>query len=63
MHLIKKTVLLIALLQTSACVGTLIDVTTDVAIGVAKVPFKVAGAAIDLAMPDDDKQDDKAKRD
>ena len=30
----------------------------DTTIEVAKVPFKVAGAAVDLAVPDDDDDDD-----
>lgn len=35
------------------CVGTLVGAAVDTTIEVAKVPFKVAGAAIDLALPDD----------
>jgi len=34
-------------------VGTAVDVTIEA----AKVPFKVAGAAVDLATPDEDKED------
>jgi hypothetical protein len=33
----------------SGCVGTIIDTTTDAAIAVAKIPFKVGGAVIDTA--------------
>lgn len=43
------------LIITSAVVGT----TAKVAVGAAKVPVKVAGAAIDVATPDgdEDKED------
>ena len=36
------------------CIGTIISTTTDVAIAVGKVPFKVGAAGIDLASDDDD---------
>jgi len=41
-------------LLLNSCLGTLVGVAVDTTIEVAKVPFKVAGAAIDLALPDDD---------
>ena len=40
------------------CIGTLIGVTTDAAIEVAKVPFKVGGAVVDVVAGDDDDEDD-----
>lgn len=36
------------------CVGMVIDAATDATIAVAKVPFKVGGAVIDVATGDDD---------
>ena len=36
------------------CVGTIVDVGVSTAVELAKAPFKVVGAAIDLAVPDDD---------
>lgn len=36
------------------CVGAVIGTTADVAIEVAKIPFKVGAAVIDVAIPDDD---------
>ncbi len=42
----------------SGCLGTLIGVTTDAAIEVAKVPFKVGGAVIDVVSGDDEDDDD-----
>jgi len=35
-------------------VGTIVGAAVDTSIEVAKVPFKVVGAAVDLAIPDDD---------
>jgi len=41
-------------LSLSACAGAVVGAAVDTTIEVAKVPFKVAGAAIDLLIPDDD---------
>lgn len=42
-------------LPLSGCVvGTVVGTATDVAIEVAKVPFKVGGAVIDVATGDDE---------
>ncbi len=45
---------------TTGCVGMVIDQTVDATIAVAKVPFKVGAAVVDVAIPDgdDDKEDD-----
>ena len=48
---------LIALMLTS-CLGTVVGTAVDVTLEVAKVPFKVAGAVVDVATPDDDDDDD-----
>jgi len=45
-------------LLLAGCLGTVVGSAVDVTLEVAKVPFKVAGAAIDVASGDDD--DDKA---
>ena len=37
-----------------SCVGAVVGAVVDTTIEVAKVPFKVAGAAVDLTVPDDD---------
>ena len=44
----------ICALLLSGCAGTAIDTATDAVIAVAKVPFKVGGAVIDVASDDDD---------
>ena len=41
-------------LLLSSCVGMVVGAAVDTTIEVAKVPFKVAGAVVDLAVPDDD---------
>lgn len=41
----------------TSCVGAVVGAAVDTTIEVAKVPFKVAGAAVDVIVPDGD--DDK----
>ncbi len=50
-------VLLAALL--TGCLGTVVGTTADVAIGVGKLPFKVAGAAVEVATGDDEDVDEE----
>ena len=38
----------------SACAGAIVGTAVDVTLEVAKVPFKVAGAVVDVVTPDDD---------
>lgn len=45
------------------CLGTVVGTAADVTIEVAKVPFKVAGAAVDIASGDDDEGDGRNGRD
>lgn len=47
-------ILLLCPLLNGCVVGTVIDVTTDVVIETAKVPFKVGGAVIDVVSDDED---------
>lgn len=49
--------ILLMSLALQGCVGMLVGAAVDTTIEVAKLPFKVAGAAIDLAIPD--KKDDE----
>ena len=37
-----------------SCVGMAVSTVVDTTIEVVKVPFKAAGAAVDLVVPDDD---------
>lgn len=47
-------------LALSSCVGAVIGTAVDATVEVAKVPFKVAGAAVDVIVPDgDDDNDDE----
>ena len=41
----------------SGCLGTVVGTAVDVTLEVAKVPFKVAGAVVDVAIPDGDDKD------
>lgn len=62
MLLIRRIVLVLSMLVvTSGCIGMVVGQTTSAAIEVAKVPFKVGGAVIDVATGDDKdkKKDDK----
>lgn len=55
----KKSVLALPLLLgLGGCLGTLVGTAADVAIEVAKVPFKVGGAAIEVLTEDDEGGDD-----
>ena len=39
---------------TSGCVGSIIEAATDATLAVAKAPFKVGGAIVDVVDGDDD---------
>jgi hypothetical protein len=58
---VKTTAFLLALLMLQGCttmvVGTAVGAVTTLAVETAKVPFKVAGAAIDVATDDEDEDD------
>lgn len=56
----NKRMLTLALISLvlSGCLGTVVGTAVDVTLEVAKVPFKVAGAAIDVATSDDDDEED-----
>ena len=50
-----RSLILIGLcLLLFSCVGAVVGAAVDTTIEVVKVPFKVVGAAVDLAVPDDD---------
>ena len=60
-----KTVAMITLLMMlattlSGCLGFIVGSAVDVGIAVAKIPFKVTKAAVDLITDDDD--DNKSKK-
>jgi len=50
--------LLCACLLLTGCLGTVVGTAVDVTLEVAKVPFKVAGAVVDVATPDADDEED-----
>ncbi|MBM89255.1 MAG: hypothetical protein CMQ41_12840 [Gammaproteobacteria bacterium] len=56
---IKRYFLEIVFLATilvglQSCVSSVVDAVANVGIEVAKVPFKVVGATVDLVVPEDD---------
>ncbi len=50
-------------LGLGSCVGVVVGAAVDTTIEVAKVPFKVAGAAVDVVVPDDDDEGDGGEDD
>ena len=50
----RVLVLLVLCLLLLSCVGTVVGTVVYATIEVVKVPFKVVGAAVDLAIRDDD---------
>ncbi|MDX1490192.1 MAG: NF038104 family lipoprotein [Pseudohongiellaceae bacterium] len=57
--MLKISSLIVLAFALSGCLGTVVGTTVDVGIEVVKVPFKVAGAAVDVVTPDkDDKEED-----
>jgi len=51
------------MVSLSGCVSTIIDTTVDATIAVAKIPFKVAGAAVDVVSGDEKSKDDESDDD
>ena len=62
MQLTKRWVVCVMPLLLSGCIGTIIGVTTDAAIGIAKIPFKVGHAIVDSAVGDDEDEEAHAKK-
>lgn len=56
--MLKICGLVILAMSLTGCLGTVIGTAVDVTLEVAKVPFKVAGAVVDVATPDDDEDDE-----
>lgn len=60
-RLMRLSIVAIFCLSLQACLGTIIGTTADVAIEVAKIPFKVGGAVIDIAIGDGKSDSNKEK--
>jgi hypothetical protein len=54
----KSLIIIILACCLNACVGLLISTAADAAIAVAKIPFKVGGAVVDVVTGDDDEKSD-----
>lgn len=50
----RLAALLLLTASLSGCLGTVVGTAVDVTLEVAKVPFKVAGAAIDVVTDDEE---------
>ena len=46
----------------SGCVGTLVGAVVDTTIEVAKIPFKVGGAVVDVVSGDDDEEPEQEQQ-
>lgn len=51
---LQALVVVISALGLSGCLGTVVGTAVDVTLEVAKVPFKVAGAVVDVVSDDED---------
>jgi len=58
MNRVRVGIMAMLMLVLSACLGTVVGTAVDVTLEVAKVPFKVAGAAVDVMTEDDDEEKD-----
>lgn len=47
-YILRLAGIFLLTMSLGGCVGTLVGTTADVAIEVAKVPFKVGGAVVDV---------------
>ena len=56
MKRVRVFLVIVLCLTLISCVGAVVGAAVDTTIEVAKVPFKVVGAAVDLAIPDDDEE-------
>jgi hypothetical protein len=54
---VRLTVASILVVSLTSCLGAVVGTAVDVTLEVAKVPFKVAGAVIDVATTDDKDRD------
>ncbi len=50
----KTTALVLTLLILQGCAAMVVGTVTTIAVETVKVPFKVAGAAVDVVTDDDD---------
>lgn len=55
---LKLLLVVLFSLGLTACLGTVVGTAVDVTLEVAKVPFKVAGAIVDVATPEEDDDDE-----
>ncbi len=54
--ILRSALALSIVMGVSGCISTIVGEAVDVSLEVAKVPFKVAGAVVDVVTGDDDKK-------
>ena len=59
--LYKVVFICLLMISFSGCVGKLVETAVDTTIAVAKVPFKVAGAAVDVVSGDKKSKDEESE--
>lgn len=52
---VARLLMLSCVLLLPSCVGLVVGSTVDATVAVAKIPFRVAGAAVDVIIPDEEK--------
>jgi len=57
MKVLRLWVMILLSLLLANCVGFVVGTAVDTTLAVAKVPFKVAGAVVDVVVPDGDDED------
>ncbi|HIF74301.1 MAG TPA: hypothetical protein EYG31_13310 [Porticoccaceae bacterium] len=53
LRIIRSFMLILSCVFLISCVGTVVGVAVDASVEIAKIPFKVIGAAVDIAVPGD----------
>ena len=61
-RLIRLSVIILLCASLSGCVGTLVGAVVDTTIEVAKIPFKVGGAVVDVVTGDEDDEPEPEKQ-
>ena len=56
---VTRVLVFVLLFGLNGCASTVIETATDAAIAVAKLPFKVGAAVVDVVSGDDDKKQDQ----
>ena len=53
LRMIRRFILILSCVFLNSCVGTVVGVAVDATVEIAKAPFKVVEADLDIVVPDD----------